>query len=81
MAIAITAFQRPNSAQLAIRTSPLPIAPSIMDKQLVFERAQFDMLASLLPGSADLLVLPASDEFVPLNLEWDSLDDRLLAER
>ena len=79
--IAITAFQRPNSTQLAVRTSPVPIAPPIMDKQLDFERARFDMQASLLPGSADLLVLPASDEFVPLNLEWDSLDDGSLPEK
>jgi hypothetical protein len=43
---------------------------------LEFEPASFDMQATLLPASADRLLLPASDEFVPLNLEWDSLDDQ-----
>ena len=49
-----------------------------MDKQLEFEPASFDMQPALLPGSTDLLVLPASDEFVPLNLEWESVEDQSL---
>ena len=73
--ISITFFQQPSIIQVAVQTSPVPTAPPIMDKQLDFERVRFDMQPTLLPGSADLLVLPASDEFVPLNLEWDSLDD------
>jgi len=73
--IAVAFFQRPSITQLAVRTSPVPTARSITDKQLDFERARLDMQATLLPGSADLLVLPASDELVPLNLVWDSLDD------
>lgn len=74
--IAITALQRPNSIQLAVQTSPVPNALPIMDKQSVFDLAQLDMQPTLLPGSADLLVLPASDEAVPLSLGSDSLDDQ-----
>src|SRR5215471_5611854 len=60
--------------RLAFQT-PAPAMSRIMEKGLDFERTRLAMQATLLPGSADLLVLPASDEFVPLNLEWDSLDD------
>ena len=40
--------------------------------------ASFEMQPALLPGKTDLLVLPASDEPVPLNLEWELLDDQSL---
>jgi len=73
--IAVTFSQQPSTTQLAVRTSPVPTARAITDKQLDFERARLDMQATLLPGSADLLVLPASEELVPLNLVWDSLED------
>src|SRR5437879_9207457 len=70
--------QQPDTTQLAVRASAVPIRPPIMDKQLEFEPASFDMQPALLPGSTDLLVLPASDEPVPLNLEWELLDDQSL---
>jgi hypothetical protein len=47
-----------------------------MDQQLDVGPASFDMQAALLPAGTDLLLLPASDESVPFNLEWDSLDDQ-----
>jgi hypothetical protein len=70
--------QQPDTTQLAVQASAVPIRPPIMDKQLEFEPASFDMQPALLPGSTDLLVLPASDEFVPLNLEWESVEDQSL---
>jgi len=70
--------QQPDTTQLAVQASAVPIRPPIMDKQLEFEPASFDMQPALLPGSTDLLVLPASDEFGPLNLEWELLDDQSL---
>jgi hypothetical protein len=40
---------------------------------------------TFLPASSDIPLLPAdllrSDEFVPFNLEWESLDDQLLLEK
>ena len=70
--------QQPDTTQLPVQASAVPIRPPIMDKQLEFEPASFDMQPALLPGSTDLLVLPASDEPVPLNLEWELLDDQSL---
>ena len=70
--------QQPGITQLAAQTSPVSIKPPIMDKQVEFQPASFEMQPALQPGSSDRLVLPASDEFVPLNLEWDSLEDQSL---
>jgi hypothetical protein len=70
--------QQPDTTQLAVQASAIPIRPAIIDKQLEFEPASFDMQPALLPGSTDLLVLPASDEFVPFNLEWESTEDQSL---
>jgi hypothetical protein len=70
--------QQPDTTQLAVQASAIPIRPSIIDKQVEFEPASFDMQAAVLPGSSDLLVLPASDEPVPLNLEWESVEDQSL---
>ena len=70
--------QQPDTTQLAVQALAVPIRPPIMDKQLEFEPASFDMQPALQPGSTDLLVLPASDEPVPLNLEWELLDDQSL---
>ena len=70
--------QQPDTTQLPVQASAVPIRPPIMDKQLEFEPASFDMQAAVLPGSTDLLVLPASDEFVPFNLEWESTEHQSL---
>jgi len=74
--VAITIFQQSGTTQLAVRTSHVPASPPIMDQQLDVGPASFDMQAALLPAGTDLLLLPASDESVPFNLEWDSLDDQ-----
>jgi len=73
--------QQPDTTQLAVQASAVPLASAIIDKQLEVEPTSFDMEAAVLPGSTDLLVLPASDEFVPLNLEWDSTEDESLVEK
>ena len=70
--------QQPDTTQLPVQASAVPIRPPIMDKQLEFEPASFDMQPALLPGSTDLLVLPASDEPVPLILEWESTEHQSL---
>jgi hypothetical protein len=70
--------QQPDTTQLAVQASAVSIRPPIMDKQLEFEPASFDMQAAVLPGSSDLLVMPVSDEFVPFNLEWESTEDQSL---
>jgi hypothetical protein len=70
--------QQPDTAQLAVQASAVPIRPPIMDKQLEFKPASFDMQPALLPASTDFLLLPASDEPVPLNLEWESVEDQSL---
>jgi hypothetical protein len=70
--------QQPDIIQLAAQTSPVSIRPTIIDKQVEFEPASFDIQPTLQPGSTDLLVLPASDEYVPLNLEWELREDQSL---
>jgi hypothetical protein len=72
----IRLYQVPDTNQLAIQASSVPTRPPIMDKHLDFEPAPFEMQPALLPASTDFLLLPASDEPVPLNLEWESLEDQ-----
>jgi len=48
----------------------------MVDEQLEFEPASINMQPALQPAGTDLLLLPGSDEIVPLTLEWDSLDDQ-----
>jgi hypothetical protein len=67
---------KPDITQLAVQASPVPIRPPIVDKEV--EAASLEMQPALLPGSSDLLVLPGSDEPVPLNLEWELLDNQPL---
>ena len=76
--ISIKLHQQPDTIQVAVQASPVSIRPPIVDKQVEFEPASLEMQPPLLPGSSDLLVLPASDEFVPLTLEWESADDQRL---
>ena len=72
----IRLYQAPDTTQVAIQASSVPTRPPKMDKQLDFEPAPFEMQPTLLPASTDFLLLPASDEPVPLNLESESLDDQ-----
>ena len=68
--------QQPDTTQSAVQASTVPITPPILDQQLDVGPASFGMQPDLLPQSTDLLLMPASDERVPLNLEGELLDDQ-----
>jgi hypothetical protein len=92
--ISITVYQQPEPVQVAAENSPVPSTqPASTDREfnlppLTMPRT-FDMQPTVLPAnSRDVRmrpVLPAdplrSDEFVPLNLEWESLPDQSPRER
>ena len=69
--------------------SILPGMPWKAEKELDFPPPvfgpTFDMQPTLFPGSRDVPVLPVdslgSDQFVPLKLEWEALDDQSQLER
>jgi len=81
--ISITVFQQPDTTQLAVQRSPLPITLPITEKELDLAPplffATFDMRSTLLPASRDIpsrsLDRLRSGEFVPLQLEWESFRD------
>jgi hypothetical protein len=88
--ISITLYQQPDTTQLAVRGSPVPARPPITDRELDFAPREFTPAfgtqSAVLPvNSRDIPVLPAdplrSDEFIPLRLEWESLDDQPLLEK
>jgi len=88
--VSLRLYQQPDSTQVAaIQGSPIPSLPSTGEKELDFAppvpNATFDMRPTLRPRSRDMPLLPVgslrSDEFVPLNLEWESLDDQPLLEK
>ena len=88
--ISIMIYQQPQPAEVALQRTPIPdrpldpqqkpnLAPSVVIPTLDFEPALF-------PRSRNIpAVLPAnplrSDKFIPLRLEWESLDDRPLLEK
>ena len=82
--ISIWIYQPSDTTQLALQGSPIPNAPANMEK--VFEAAppafttSLDMQPALPPRSRHVRMLPVdlprSDPFVPLNLEWESLEDQ-----
>jgi hypothetical protein len=88
--ISISIYQQPAHVQVAVESSPVPsttpanaerefnLAPPAMPRT-------FNAESILLPRSRDVPVLPAdpvrSDEFVPLKLKWESLDDQRLLEK
>ena len=82
--ISIWIYQQPDTTQLAVQSSPIPSAPANTDE--VFEAAppafttSSDMQPALPPRSRHVRMLPVdlprSDPFVPLNLEWESLEDQ-----
>jgi hypothetical protein len=82
--VSIRLYEQPDTTQVAAQKSPVPSTPSTTERQLDFAppvlNARFDMQPTLRPRSRDVRVLPVhslrSDEFVPLNLEWESLDDQ-----
>jgi hypothetical protein len=85
--ILITIYQQPNTTQFAVESSSVPSTPSV-NAEGEFNLAPpavprtFNAEPILLPRSGDILLLPAdllrSDQFVPLKLEWESLDDQPL---
>jgi hypothetical protein len=87
--VSIRIYQQPERAQVTLQSSRLvSTRPPITDRELDFARAgltlPFDTQPAVLRGnSRDIRMLPVlpaarlrSDEFVPLKLEWESLDDR-----
>jgi len=79
--ILITLYQQPNTTQLAVQGSPVPNAPPNTEKQLDFALPVFDATLDMQPvsESGNVWVVPVdsfrSNQFAPLNLEWDSDDD------
>ena len=74
----IKLYQQP-ATQLAVQGSPVPNTPANAEKELDFAPPEFnqpfDMRPTLLPDSRDVSVLPIDfDQFVPLKLEWRSLE-------
>jgi len=79
--ILITLYQQPNTTQLAVQGSPVPNAPPNTEKQLDFALPVFDATLDMQPvsESGNVWVVPVdsfrSNQFAPLNLEWDSDDE------
>ena len=78
--ISITLYQQPDTTQLVVQSSPVP---TITEKELDFAPPvfppTFDMQPTLLPTSRDVpgrsLDRLRSDQFIPLQLEWESVED------
>ena len=87
--ISVTLYQQPHRTQLAVRTSPVPTVPSITEKESDFAppvfTPTFDMQPTLLPASRNVPRLSPnrlrSDQFVPLQLEWYSVQDLPLPDK
>jgi hypothetical protein len=87
--ISIKLYQQPDATEVAVQGSPVPSTPPTTERELDFAppvlNATFDMQPTLFPGSRRVPVQPIhslrSDEFVPLNLEWESLDDQSQPEK
>jgi len=81
--ISITVFQQPDTTTRLVQSSPVPTTPPITEKESEFTppvfTATFDMQPTLFPASRDV---PGhspdrirSDQFIPLQLEWESVQD------
>jgi hypothetical protein len=87
--ISIRIYQQPEHVQVAVESSPVPTRSPNTEKELDFAPPvlipTFNGDPTFLPARRDIPLLPAdllrSDEFVPLNLEWESLDDQPLLEK
>ena len=91
--ISITLYQQPDATPLTVQDSPVPRRTVITDRELDFAPVEFPPAFDTQPAvfrsnRRDIRmrqVRPAellrSDEFVPLQLEWESLDDRPLQEK
>jgi hypothetical protein len=81
--ISIKIYQQPEHVQVAVESLPVPTtSPNFAPPVLI---PTFNGDPPFLRGSRDIRLLPAdllrSDEFVPLNLESESLDDQPLLEK
>jgi hypothetical protein len=82
--ISLTIDRQPDTTQLAVQSSPVPSTPARIQKEFEIAPPMFtptlEMQPALLRGRGDVRMLPAaplrSNEFVPLNLEWESLEDQ-----
>jgi len=83
--VSIRIYRQPEPAHFAVQSSPVPTRSPNTEKELDFAPPvlipTFNGDPTFLPAnSRDIRLLPAdrllSDEFVPLNLEWESLDDQ-----
>ena len=88
--ISITISQQPDTTQFTVDSSPVPGTPTAnAERELNLAppavRRTFNAEPILLPRSRDIPLLPfdrlRSDEFVPLKLEWESLDGQPLLEK
>ena len=83
--VSLRLYQQPDTTQVAVQGSPVPGTPSTTERELDFAppvlNATFDMQPTLRPRSRDIPVVSVSDEFVPLNLEWESLEDQSPVEK
>jgi hypothetical protein len=88
--ISIRIYQQPEHVQVAVESSPVPITPPA-NAERQFNLAPpamprtFNAQRILLPRSSDVPMLPSdalgSDQFAPLKLEWQSLDDQPLPKK
>jgi hypothetical protein len=86
--VSIRIYQQLEPAQVTLQSSPVSTRPPITDRELDFAPPvlipAFDTQPAVFrPNSRDIRMLPVlpanplrSDEFVPLKLEWESLEDR-----
>jgi hypothetical protein len=87
--VSIRIYQQPEPAQVALRSSPVPNPPANTERELDLTPPvmipSLNVEPILLPRSRNVPALPAdplrSDQFVPLELEWESLDDQSLLEK
>ena len=87
--VSIKIYQQPEHVQIAVGSSPFPSTPPA-NAEREFNLAPpamartFNAELNFLTGSRDIPLLPAdllrSDQFVPLNLERESLDDHSMLE-
>jgi len=82
--VSIRIYQQPEPPHVTLRHTPIPDTPPDPQQEPNLAPTMvipaFDVETTLLPGSGDVPVLPdnllRSGEFVPLKLEWESLDDQ-----
>ena len=81
--ILITPYQQSDTTQLAVQGSPVPSTPANIEKEFEVALPAFTPTFDMQPGSSPrnwrVPVLSPhglrSEEFVPLKLEWESLDE------